>query len=554
MLKEDAMATRTTRDRTPRMVVGLIACALAAGVPGQVAADFDGDGRADIAAGIPYETVNSMVRAGMVMVVAGGPAGITADDELWHQDGGLEESCEPNEYFGSSLAIGDFDGDGYDDLAVGVSNEELAGEDNAGVVHVIYGTPSGLTAIGDQLFSQDNATSGSSAEAGDYFGFSLAAADFNGDGYDDLAIGSPFEDLGATVDTGAVVLLFGTSSGLDATGSRWLLQSYADGDNEAGDHYGYALAAGDFDGDGYADLVMSAPGEDVGAVDSAGAVNIMWGSATGPMNRPGDDEWHQDRSGISGVCETDDRFGTELAAGDFDGDGSDELVVGVPLEDVEDSGVFVDAGMIHVIPGSAGGLTATGSKLLFQNTFGTNSSEEGDAFGATLVTDDFDGDGYRDLVVGTPLEDWSTTVDTGMVQVIMGSASGLVGSQAQSIAQSHLLVGAANNEDDLFGFALAAGDVDGDGYGDLAVGTPGETLGGASETGSVYLLYGSASGLSLHNDYFDQCTTGYNGGCDAYDHFGNSLAVRSTAGAGGDGIFSDGFESGTTGAWSSSAP
>jgi hypothetical protein len=156
--------------------------------------------------------------------------------------------------------------------------------------------------------------------------------------------------------------------------------------------------------------------------------------------------------------------------------------------------------------------------------------------------------------VATPQEDWAAIVDTGMVQVIPGSPSGLDGSQGQSIAQSHLLNGANNEEDDWFGFALAAGDLDGDGSGDLAIGTPGESLNGQYETGTVYLLYGGATGLSLDNGYFDQCTAGYNGGCDAHDRFGNTLAMRPSTDSGGDGIFSDGFESGNTGAWSSSAP
>ncbi len=538
--------------RVPRTRLAFLAAAILTIVAFNAwAADFNNDGFADLAVGAITEEINSQIGAGMVMEVKGGALGITTEDHLWHQDAGIAESCEPNDYFGWALAVGDFDGDGYTDLAIGVPREELDGDQNAGVVHVLYGAASGLSFLGNQLFDQDNATTGSFAEPDDWFGAALAVGDFNNDGYDDLAIGSPYEDLGAVQDAGAVLVLFGAGSGLDAAGSQWIIQAEIVGTAELGDKFGSALAAADFDGDGFDDLAIGVPGQTVGSVTGAGVVNLKWGSATGLVASPDVDQWHQDRSGIAGSCEVDDGFGNNLAAGDFNADGFDDLVVGVWLEDI---GTEVDAGAFHIIQGSPAGLTATGSQLLYQDNFGTNSSESGDKFGSSFTAADFNNDGYPDLVVGTPWEDWAAVVDVGMVQFIPGSAGGLDGASGVSITENNLLNGAAQSGGEQFGRALAAGDFNNDGFNDLAIGTPYEDLSGQTDAGTVYVLYGATTGLSMNNAYLDQCTAGYGGTCESDDLFGLSLAALPTPAGGGPEIFSNGFESGNTVAWSTTVP
>ena len=101
--------------------------------------------------------------------------------------------------FGATLAHGDFNGDGYDDLAIGAPGEKLGGKNNSGSVNVLYGSASGLTAIGDQLWTQDSNSVADSSQAGDRFSDSLAVGDFNGDGFADLAIGAPGEDLSGRI-------------------------------------------------------------------------------------------------------------------------------------------------------------------------------------------------------------------------------------------------------------------------------------------------------------------------------------------------------------------
>ncbi|MGH7801272.1 MAG: integrin alpha, partial [Thermodesulfobacteriota bacterium] len=111
----------------------------------------------------------------------------------------------------------DFNGDGFDDLAIGVPGEDVGSINSAGAVNVIYGTSGGLSATNDQIFTQDTSGIEDFAEVDDFFGLALTSGDFNGDGIDDLAIGVPFEDVGSIDRAGAVNVIYGTSRGLSAT-------------------------------------------------------------------------------------------------------------------------------------------------------------------------------------------------------------------------------------------------------------------------------------------------------------------------------------------------
>ena len=465
-------------------------------------ADFNRDNFADLAIGVPYDSPGSVASAGAVDVIYGSHSGLSPTGvQYWHQDRpGTEGSAEEHDLFGQALAAGDFDGDGYFDLAVGVPEQTVGGHANAGAVHILYGSRPGLSTAGDQIWHQDSGAVGSIAEEGDYFGWTLAAGDFNGDGRDDLAVGVPFEDW-TERDSGLVQILYGSVAGVtDDRNQLWrqgvggLLET-----EEFTDQFGKALAVGDFNDDGYADLVVGVPDENFTSPvrTSAGVVQVIHGSALG-LAAAGNQVWHQDRIDTQGSADSEELFGIALTTGDFNGDGRDDLAVGVPGEEV---GSHSRAGAVQVFFSMAGGLTHV-DLLLDQDDLGINAHQS-DFFGRSLSASDFNGDGYADLAVGVPGEDLLGVApqDCGSVNVLYGSGTGPSTTDFDVWYQG-IISGLTDTPEayDQFGRTLAAGDFNGDGYGDLIIGVPYEDVVYQSDTkvdaGYVHILYGTGGGLS----------------------------------------------------------
>src|SRR4030095_9864202 len=124
--------------------------------------------------------------------------------------GGVLGPAETGDGFGSALGVGDFDNDGFADLAVGVPSEGRGATSQTGAVNVLYGSRRGRTADGNQQFLQGVGGVLGTAELGDQFGFALGGGDFNNDGFADLAVGAPFEDVGTVFDAGALNVLYGS--------------------------------------------------------------------------------------------------------------------------------------------------------------------------------------------------------------------------------------------------------------------------------------------------------------------------------------------------------
>jgi hypothetical protein len=356
--------------------------------------------------------------------------GVLDEDQLVASDGYASAS------FGASVTSGlDLNGDGYDDLVVGAREQ-----DAYGTVYVYYGTASGLDRSTEVVLSSPTA-----ADAD--FGDSVASAgDVNGDGYDDLVVGARL-DSSAAFEAGAAYLYPGAATGVSSSTATRLVAS----DGASFDAYSETVAgAGDLDGDGYDDVIVGAPIQDGGGANR-GAAYVYFGSATGIAQAT-----EVKLTASDGA--SDDFFGWSVArAGDLDGDGYDDVVVGAHNHD--GVGTNSNSGAAYVCYGAATGISSSSEVKLT-----ASDAAYFDRFGISAATADLDGDGYDDLVIGADLDD-DGGASSGSAYVYYGAASGIQLSSEEKLTASDAAASAR------FGFsAVGLGDHDGDGYDDVMVG------------------------------------------------------------------------------------
>jgi hypothetical protein len=411
-------------------------------------ADFNDDGYSDLAIGDGHEDDELVgMDTGAVTVIYGGPNGLDAfagpGAQYWTQDSpGILDKEEGGDLFGRSVYGADFNGDGFDDLVIGAAYEDVNNVFDSGAVNVIYGSAAGLTATGNQFLSQDTPGILDQSEKSERFGWSVTGADFNQDGFADLAVGVPGEELNGLVLAGAVNVVYGSAVGLTATGNQfWNQDSPGMLDQvEASDLFGRNVVPGDFNGDGFADLMMAVPSEGVGPqeIPDAGACQVLYGTPIG-LTSSGNQLWTQDSPGIKDQAEAHDQFCRHAGVGDYNADGYQDLAVGVVSEDI---GNIPDAGIVNVIYGSASGLTAAGTQLWSQDSPDIlGQAEYLDAFGRGVAGFDFNADGYSDLGVGAPGDHVLGLLAAGSVNVIYGSAAALtsVGNQLWNMDSPDIL-------------------------------------------------------------------------------------------------------------------
>jgi len=490
-----------------------------------VHADFNGDGYDDLAVGVPVFDVGSKVNAGAVSIVYGSeqgpgepsysPGPRPTNSQLITQDtASVADAGEAGDQFGSAVLAGRFNGDSYVDIAIGVPFEDVGGVIDAGAVHVLYGSPNGLTAAASGFFTQNSTGVPGASEFGDRFGSSFAAADFGHSAVVDLAVGAPYEDAGTKSDVGTVHVFYGSSGGITGSGSAVFSQDTAGvaGSTESGDRFGAALAAGNFGRSGVADLAIGVPMEDLTGSDvDAGLVQVLYGSSTG-LTGTASAAFSQDTAGVASSAEGGDRFGASLAAGNFGKSAHADLAVTAPTEDL--LGDDIDVGVLHVLYGSTMGIVTTGSQYISQDSGRLpGNTEQGDQFGSSLVVGQFGRSAHLDLAIGVPREDLATlgapptdpqtsNLDAGGVYVLYGSAAGVdttgITNRNETVffSQDTLSAPSTSESHDRFATSLAAGNFGGTGFDDLAVGVPFEDLEGTlvADAGAVNLWFGSSSG------------------------------------------------------------
>ncbi|MEU5578306.1 FG-GAP-like repeat-containing protein [Streptomyces huasconensis] len=394
---------------------------------------------------------------------------------------------------GADRIRADFNGDGYGDLAISAPLAKVSGKSGAGQVAVVYGTAAGLDTTKRTLIDQAAAGIPGTPESGDHFGDRVTTGDLDADGYTDLIVGVHGERIGSTDDFGALTVVWGGASGL-GTGTD-ISSPLPEHRNELG----WSVAAGDFDGDGTTDLAA--------ANNASPGLNIF----KGPLSRTGK------AAALTGV-DTQDATGIntdKIVAGDVDGDAATDLLVMGQEE-------------------TSGGGYRTRSVLYRGGTTPKPAGKVAGGYAATIA--DVDKDGFGDIVTGNFMEksaDEPNGGPGGAVTVTYGSATGLSTRTPVRITQDTAGVPGAAEKGDAFGWSLAAGDTNGDGYADIAVGAASESLGSAQKAGSVVVLRGAAGGLTgTGAKAFSQDTSGVPGTAETTDFFGGSVAFTDADGNG----------------------
>ncbi|WP_406305003.1 FG-GAP-like repeat-containing protein [Streptomyces sp. NBC_00885] len=400
-------------------------------------------------------------------------------------------------------APADFNGDGYQDLVVPAPTAKVGGMDGAGAVAVLYGSRTGVSTLRKAVITQNTAGVPDAAEAQDLFGASTAFADLDKDGYSDLVVGAPDEDLGSVVNAGGVTVLWGGKNGLAAASALPVTLV-------GGGRYGLDVAA--VRGSGGARVLVG--GYD-GSIEFSGTFARDGSVSTKSLNRDTPsvgvtDYLVRDNGGAARII-TSVRVGghsgglvyveptspstplpidgTTTATGDVNGDGYNDLVVGDPDEPI--SGTYGHkGGQITVWYGGESGLAATPVRIS-QDTAGVvGTSAKYNRFGTALAVADLNKDGVGDIVVGAPGQTQNGKGRAGVVVIIPGTKTGAPGAGSYQLSQETASVPGVSEPGDGFGLTLAVGDVRADGRPDVIIGAEGED----SYRGAVWVLPGGSTG------------------------------------------------------------
>ncbi len=442
--------------------------------------------------GVPKEDIGKKKNAGVVHLLPVDGLGIpSGKGSIRFRQGkrGLGNRAEKGDRFGQATAVADFNGDGWLDVAISAPGEDLAGVNNAGIVHVIYGSATGYKGTRRQRLHQNTPGVEDEPERGDRFGEALAVVDYDGNGIADLAIGVPGERINGKKRAGMVQIIYGGDGGLDPSRGVETLTQDSPGVAtavSAGDRFGAALA-------GWRSyLVVGVPGEDVGSAKNAGAIHVFEGVDQVSL--------YQTQTPKRGVAEAGDRFGAAVSIGDR------LVTVGAPGEDVG-SRKNVGAVLVMILHESEFRVVSRRNiTLKSMNLPGKLPAQA--RFGKTVLNLG----GFRDgsLLIGAPGQDVSDKKGAGRVYIVDTDNFSAGGFWSQDAVDFPGEPGRG----DAFGRAI-----DVNRRGGLVIAAPGEAVNGSDGAGAIYASSSGQDWKLIHQDRRGVATK-----AERDDGFGASIA------------------------------
>ena len=469
-------------------------CAVASG-------DINGDGFMDIIIGA-YQADPGIIAprpdAGEVYVVYGLPGQpATLDLNATPADITIYGNMA-NDETGWSVASGDINADGYDDIIIGarLADPGTPARIDAGTTYVIFGGIFPMPYIIDLSFQPADITIYGNA-AGDSCGYSVASGNVNGDAFDDVIIGAPYADPGGRIDAGTTYVINGAAYTPPVVFDLSLGPAFV---NILGfqisSFSGSSVASGDVDADGFDDIIIGAPMADTVTFPppriDAGHTYVIFGVNFPPATTI-DLAMMPANILVEGPLPADNS-GRDVASGDVNGDGFMDIIIGAPLADIGN----IDAGVTHVIFGA--NFTAPYIVDLFYQAadltvIGDDPNSES---GGALASGDINADGFDDVIIGAYAADPPGGIDAGETYIIFGSSLTTPPYWVLLNMQPPDILISGDDANDISGDAVACGDVNLDGYCDIIVGAPWADPGGRIDAGETYLIAGGGAFITAH--------------------------------------------------------